>query len=67
VSFEANASFDATAGAVLEESLVDDDDVEDDLPEQRHQMTFTEIEGGTKRGRRKMVDSDGYTYSVKRQ
>jgi len=67
VSFEANASFDATGADVREESLLDDGDIEDDLPEQRQVPSFTEVDGGTKRGRRKLVDSDGFTYSVKRQ
>ena len=61
-TFNINArSFDKPS-APLDDSLLDqplDDDILDDQP-----VTYKVVEGGTKRGGKKLVGSDGYTYVV---
>ena len=51
-----------------EESTISDPSVADEEENPRpYELQYHLVENGTKRGGKKLVDTDGYTYNVKRQ
>lgn len=60
-----NVSFDHTGGVPDEALSVSDSEVADDLPD-HEDTTYTVVNNGSSRGRAKLVDSNGYSYTVKR-
>jgi len=66
VAFDvADVSFDHTGGVPDEALSVSDSEVADDLPD-HEDTTYTVVNNGSSRGRAKLVDSNGYSYTVKR-
>ena len=65
-SFDIGSVF-AVPSAELENSMVDANDVDINLPAGDPLITFRLIEGGSKRSRDKLVDSLGYSYTIKRR
>lgn len=51
----------------VEDIVHDDCDVDEDAPDDTGSPTYEVLEGGTKRGRPKLVSSDGFSYSIKRR
>ena len=65
-SFNVEMSFEVPD--VIQEDTIRDNQTLSDLPDDtQHPMKFTLIDFGTKRGKNKLADSLGYTYTVKRR
>jgi hypothetical protein len=65
-SFTADGSFVHPVTAV-EDSLSEPETCNQALPQDVREVTFTLINGGSKRGKHKLVDSLGYSYTVKKR
>ncbi|KAI8516267.1 hypothetical protein Bbelb_048480 [Branchiostoma belcheri] len=65
-NFQADGSFEVPDRNL--EDTIGDVSVEDNLPvDEGSETTFKLIDEGTKRGRSKLADSDGYSYTVKKK
>ena len=54
------------AQPALDESTIDDP-TPNPVEAETERLTFQFLEGGSKRGKRKLIDNRGYSYNVKRQ
>ncbi|XP_071160689.1 uncharacterized protein [Mytilus edulis] len=52
---------------IITETSIQDDPLPDQLTDAIDQPTYSVVDGASQRGKRKLVDVDGYTYTVKKQ
>ena len=58
--------YEPPAQPALDESTIDDP-TPNPVEAETEPLTFQFLEGGSKRGKRKLIDNRGYSYNVKRQ
>ena len=52
---------------MLQESSIDEPQIRDFEPTFHDDITYTVVNGATKRGKAMLIDNQGYTYNIKRR